>query len=72
MIKFEVTKSMSIKFVKAVTISSSKKLELSINEEEKVIKIEGFRGGERKWTHFLSYPISEDEAVERFKDNFES
>lgn len=63
---------MSIKSVKVVNISNLKKLELSINDEAKVLKVEGFIRGERVWSHLLSYPISEDEALEKFKNNFES
>jgi len=63
---------MSIKSIKTINVSSLKKLELSVNEEGKVLKVEGFISGERKWTHFLSYPISENEALEKFKNNFEN
>jgi hypothetical protein len=62
---------MSIKAVKTITLPNLRKLELSVNDEGKVLKVEGFINDERVWTNLLAYPISEDEALEKFKGNFE-
>ena len=59
--------------IKSVRISNSKKLELSINDNEIVVKVEGFIHEKRVCTHMINVidnPMSEHDALEKYKYSF--
>ena len=59
---------MADKVVKTVPVpnSNSKKLKLTLNADEMVVEVKGFINEELVQTYLLAYPMSEQDATEKY------